>query len=168
MHIGDICYANGYISQWDQFTAQVEPIASTVPYMIARFHYNILAYTCLYFVLLSKYFVLCANWWSILAVVIMNVTGQGLDPSMGTQTLAGNVVCWLRLCFMSLQKIGPNYGTEIFASFWIWLAFHSSVSLCIYMKSGLLSDWHSPIVVYLYVLLINVSVHQSPRTLPTI
>lgn len=35
-HIGDICYANGYLSQWDQFTAQVEPIASTVPYMIAR------------------------------------------------------------------------------------------------------------------------------------
>lgn len=35
-HIGDITYANGYISQWDQFTAQVEPIASTVPYMIAR------------------------------------------------------------------------------------------------------------------------------------
>ncbi|GLU12719.1 hypothetical protein SLE2022_293780 [Rubroshorea leprosula] len=34
-HIGDICYANGYISQWDQFTSQVEPIASTVPYMIA-------------------------------------------------------------------------------------------------------------------------------------
>lgn len=33
-HIGDITYANGYISQWDQFTAQVEPIASTVPYMI--------------------------------------------------------------------------------------------------------------------------------------
>lgn len=35
-HIGDICYANGYLSQWDQFTAQIEPIASTVPYMIAR------------------------------------------------------------------------------------------------------------------------------------
>lgn len=35
MHIGDMSYANGYISQWDQFTAQVEPIASTVPYMIA-------------------------------------------------------------------------------------------------------------------------------------
>uniref|UniRef100_A0ACD5XHY4 Uncharacterized protein n=1 Tax=Avena sativa TaxID=4498 RepID=A0ACD5XHY4_AVESA len=35
MHIGDICYANGYLSQWDQFTAQVEPIASTVPYMVA-------------------------------------------------------------------------------------------------------------------------------------
>ncbi|XP_043706345.1 probable inactive purple acid phosphatase 27 [Telopea speciosissima] len=33
-HIGDITYANGYISQWDQFTSQVEPIASTVPYMI--------------------------------------------------------------------------------------------------------------------------------------
>ncbi|CAA7062159.1 unnamed protein product [Microthlaspi erraticum] len=34
-HIGDICYGNGYLSQWDQFTAQIEPIASTVPYMIA-------------------------------------------------------------------------------------------------------------------------------------
>ncbi|KAM1736922.1 hypothetical protein ACFX12_015221 [Malus domestica] len=33
-HIGDLTYANGYISQWDQFTAQVEPIASTVPYMV--------------------------------------------------------------------------------------------------------------------------------------
>ncbi|OVA00802.1 Phosphoesterase domain [Macleaya cordata] len=34
-HIGDLCYANGYLSQWDQFTSQVEPITSTVPYMIA-------------------------------------------------------------------------------------------------------------------------------------
>eukprot|EP01018_Ginkgo_biloba_P014098 Gb_25660 [translate_table: standard] len=34
-HIGDIAYANGYISQWDQFTSQIEPIASHVPYMIA-------------------------------------------------------------------------------------------------------------------------------------
>ncbi|OIW18290.1 hypothetical protein TanjilG_31430 [Lupinus angustifolius] len=34
-HIGDTTYANGYISQWDQFTAQVEPIASRVPYMTA-------------------------------------------------------------------------------------------------------------------------------------
>ncbi|XP_012854039.1 PREDICTED: probable inactive purple acid phosphatase 1 [Erythranthe guttata] len=34
-HIGDICYANGYLSQWDQFTSQVEPISSRVPYMIA-------------------------------------------------------------------------------------------------------------------------------------
>ncbi|XP_043705689.1 probable inactive purple acid phosphatase 1 isoform X2 [Telopea speciosissima] len=33
LHIGDTVYANGYISQWDQFTAQVEPIASTVSYM---------------------------------------------------------------------------------------------------------------------------------------
>jgi hypothetical protein len=37
MNIGDMCYANGYLSQWDQFTAQVEPIASTVPYMVARY-----------------------------------------------------------------------------------------------------------------------------------
>nr|GEV60432.1 probable inactive purple acid phosphatase 1 [Tanacetum cinerariifolium] len=34
-HIGDICYANGYLSQWDQFTCQIEPVASTVPYMVA-------------------------------------------------------------------------------------------------------------------------------------
>ncbi|KAJ0963491.1 hypothetical protein J5N97_028613 [Dioscorea zingiberensis] len=34
LHIGDLCYANGYLSQWDQFTAQIEPIASTVPYMV--------------------------------------------------------------------------------------------------------------------------------------
>ncbi|CAI9096465.1 OLC1v1032622C1 [Oldenlandia corymbosa var. corymbosa] len=34
-HIGDIVYANGYLSQWDQFTSQVEPIASRVPYMVA-------------------------------------------------------------------------------------------------------------------------------------
>ena len=40
-HIGDICYANGYLSQWDQFTAQVEPVASTVPYMIARFSFTL-------------------------------------------------------------------------------------------------------------------------------
>ncbi|XP_049934830.1 probable inactive purple acid phosphatase 27 isoform X3 [Nymphaea colorata] len=36
LHIGDISYADGYLSQWDQFTAQIEPIASTVPYMIAN------------------------------------------------------------------------------------------------------------------------------------
>lgn len=36
-HIGDISYANGYLSQWDQFTSQVEPIASAVPYMLARY-----------------------------------------------------------------------------------------------------------------------------------
>lgn len=33
-HIGDLCYANGYISQWDRFTSQIEPIASAVPYMV--------------------------------------------------------------------------------------------------------------------------------------
>jgi len=37
VHIGDICYADGYLSQWDQFTAQIEPIASRVPYMIGLY-----------------------------------------------------------------------------------------------------------------------------------
>ncbi|RLN32938.1 putative inactive purple acid phosphatase 27 [Panicum miliaceum] len=34
-HIGDLSYANGFLAQWDQFTAQIEPIASRVPYMVA-------------------------------------------------------------------------------------------------------------------------------------
>ncbi|KAM7254214.1 hypothetical protein ACFE04_031896 [Oxalis oulophora] len=34
-HIGDMPYANGYISQWDQFTAQVAPLTANVPYMVA-------------------------------------------------------------------------------------------------------------------------------------
>ncbi|GJN15637.1 hypothetical protein PR202_gb02571 [Eleusine coracana subsp. coracana] len=34
-HIGDLPYANGYLSQWDQFTAQVAPITAKKPYMIA-------------------------------------------------------------------------------------------------------------------------------------
>ncbi|KAM0896834.1 hypothetical protein ACQ4PT_022965 [Festuca glaucescens] len=34
-HIGDMPYANGYLSQWDQFTAQVAPISAKKPYMIA-------------------------------------------------------------------------------------------------------------------------------------
>lgn len=36
-HIGDMPYANGFLSQWDQFTEMVAPISSTVPYMVARF-----------------------------------------------------------------------------------------------------------------------------------
>ncbi|KAM7480150.1 hypothetical protein LguiA_028363 [Lonicera macranthoides] len=46
-HIGDLPYANGYISQWDQFTAQVQPITSAVPYMIARWS-GVLAETMYY------------------------------------------------------------------------------------------------------------------------
>ncbi|KAG2653542.1 hypothetical protein PVAP13_1NG460976, partial [Panicum virgatum] len=34
-HIGDLPYANGYVSQWDQFTARVAPITAKKPYMIA-------------------------------------------------------------------------------------------------------------------------------------
>nr|TKW34004.1 hypothetical protein SEVIR_2G276600v2 [Setaria viridis] len=34
-HIGDLSYANGFLAQWDQFTAQIEHIASKVPYMVA-------------------------------------------------------------------------------------------------------------------------------------
>ncbi|KAK1422387.1 hypothetical protein QVD17_25476 [Tagetes erecta] len=34
-HIGGLAYANGFLSQWDQFTAQMEPISSVKPYMIA-------------------------------------------------------------------------------------------------------------------------------------
>lgn len=68
-HIGDLAYANGYISQWDQFTSQVEPIASTVPYMVGRFvemfttcfhHlYNVEFYDC--FMLLGWSFISCSG-----------------------------------------------------------------------------------------------------------
>ncbi|CAM6117218.1 unnamed protein product [Calypogeia fissa] len=33
VHNGDLAYANGYISQWDQFLEQVEVLSSRVPYM---------------------------------------------------------------------------------------------------------------------------------------
>ncbi|KAG2678542.1 hypothetical protein I3760_11G007600 [Carya illinoinensis] len=39
--IGDLAYANGYISQWDQFMSQVEPIASTVPLMVASGNHDV-------------------------------------------------------------------------------------------------------------------------------
>ncbi|EGD77454.1 hypothetical protein PTSG_08549 [Salpingoeca rosetta] len=35
MHIGDISYARGYVSQWEQFHDQIEPIATSLPYMTA-------------------------------------------------------------------------------------------------------------------------------------
>jgi acid phosphatase type 7 len=44
--IGDLPYSNGYISQWDQFTAQVEPIASVKPFMVARFALRHITYFC--------------------------------------------------------------------------------------------------------------------------
>lgn len=42
--IGDIAYANGYMSEWDWFVHQVEPIASRVPWMHAR--YGVKLSTC--------------------------------------------------------------------------------------------------------------------------
>lgn len=111
-HIGDICYANGYISQWDQFTAQIEPIASTVPYMIARLVVIYLYY--LFVLVLVLCFILFGNWRFFLSVVTMNVTGQEQDPSMGTRILEENAVCWLRQCSMSLPTTGLNSGMGIF------------------------------------------------------
>lgn len=109
-HIGDLSYANGYISQWDQFTAQIEPIASTVPYMVARSECfsPFSAYLVIYLILYAK-------WWFILSVVIMSATGLTQVPSMGTQILEENVECCLRQCSISLLKIGLNSGME---SYW--------------------------------------------------
>nr|GMD86862.1 nucleotide pyrophosphatase/phosphodiesterase-like [Ipomoea batatas]GME04466.1 nucleotide pyrophosphatase/phosphodiesterase-like [Ipomoea batatas] len=53
--IGDLPYANGYVSQWDQFTAQVAPITSTVPFMIARFVLGPNAYLTLKFMASSQF-----------------------------------------------------------------------------------------------------------------
>eukprot|EP00698_Gefionella_okellyi_P012731 TRINITY_DN3448_c0_g1_i1.p1 TRINITY_DN3448_c0_g1~~TRINITY_DN3448_c0_g1_i1.p1 ORF type:complete len:576 (+),score=64.75 TRINITY_DN3448_c0_g1_i1:121-1728(+) len=33
VHIGDIAYAVGYAAQWDEFMAQIQPVAANVPYM---------------------------------------------------------------------------------------------------------------------------------------
>ncbi|GMY16493.1 probable inactive purple acid phosphatase 1 [Fagus crenata] len=73
-HIGDICYANGYLSQWDQFTAQVEPITSTVPYMIASGNHE-------------------RDW-------------PGTGSFYGNMDSGGDVVCWLRICFMYSTDYG--------------------------------------------------------------
>jgi hypothetical protein len=35
-HIGDLAYANGYMSEWDQFHEQVGDIAARVPYMVTN------------------------------------------------------------------------------------------------------------------------------------
>ncbi len=36
LHIGDLSYATGFESEWDIFMSQIEPIASSMPYMIAQ------------------------------------------------------------------------------------------------------------------------------------
>ncbi|EFJ46276.1 hypothetical protein VOLCADRAFT_105635 [Volvox carteri f. nagariensis] len=35
LHIGDISYARGYSTQWDNFMHQIEPLAARMPYMVA-------------------------------------------------------------------------------------------------------------------------------------
>ncbi|MFS7971527.1 putative phosphodiesterase I [Helianthus anomalus] len=37
-HMGDLTYANGFLTRWDQFTKQVKPISLVKPYMIARLY----------------------------------------------------------------------------------------------------------------------------------
>ncbi|KAI3727045.1 hypothetical protein L1987_66853 [Smallanthus sonchifolius] len=39
-HIGNLAFAEGYISQWDQFTAQIQPVASRKAYMTASGNYD--------------------------------------------------------------------------------------------------------------------------------
>jgi hypothetical protein len=51
VHIGDLCYANGYLSQWDQFTAQIEPIASTIPYMIGMYVNYVFLLICFFYLI---------------------------------------------------------------------------------------------------------------------
>ena len=37
--IGDLPYADGFMSKWDQFTSQVEPILWVIPYMLTRYNF---------------------------------------------------------------------------------------------------------------------------------
>lgn len=103
-HIGDLPYANGYISQWDQFTAQVGPIASAVPYMIARLICMHFSTSCL-----SKYLA-CVCFVSITAAAITSVIGQIQVRFTILQIRVENAVCLLRPCTTSLQKIEPSSG----------------------------------------------------------
>eukprot|EP00927_Polykrikos_kofoidii_P026610 TRINITY_DN23667_c0_g1_i1.p1 TRINITY_DN23667_c0_g1~~TRINITY_DN23667_c0_g1_i1.p1 ORF type:complete len:687 (-),score=77.31 TRINITY_DN23667_c0_g1_i1:259-2238(-) len=36
LHVGDLAYATGYSSEWDQFMSQIEPLSSQAPYMVAQ------------------------------------------------------------------------------------------------------------------------------------
>ena len=108
-HIGDLPYANGYISQWDQFTSQVEPIASAVPYMIGRFACLQCSFLCMYNTVISlNYlfeFTFCTP-----TVAIMNVMYQGQDPSMTLMIQVVNVVFFQRPCFMFLLRTELSFG----------------------------------------------------------
>jgi hypothetical protein len=55
VHIGDLCYANGYLSQWDQFTAQIEPIASTIPYMIGMYVNYVFLLICFFYLIYLRF-----------------------------------------------------------------------------------------------------------------
>ncbi len=48
LHVGDISYADGYQSHWDDFMRLIEPIASRVPYMVGpgnhEFWFNFTSY----------------------------------------------------------------------------------------------------------------------------
>lgn len=35
IHNGDIVYANGYLSEWDQFADQISNITNRVPYLLS-------------------------------------------------------------------------------------------------------------------------------------
>jgi hypothetical protein len=41
----------------------------------------------------------------------------GTGSFYGNMDSGGDVVCWLRICFMSLLTTGPNSGTEILLPF---------------------------------------------------
>jgi len=36
LHVGDLSYATGYESKWENFMAQIEPLSSSMPYMVAH------------------------------------------------------------------------------------------------------------------------------------
>ena len=108
VHIGDICYANGYLSQWDQFTAQIEPIASTVPYMIGRsveclssiLSYVPPMYSCIRLFTRRGTF----------AVVTMRGIGLALVHSTGISTPVENAVSLPKLCSTLQLRTVQNSG----------------------------------------------------------
>ncbi|KAE8681401.1 putative inactive purple acid phosphatase 27 [Hibiscus syriacus] len=101
-HIGDLSYSNGYGSQWDQFTAQVEPIASTVPYMIARVSNRGRVFSHFEFTVIVA-----------IAGAIAGVAAELRVVLQYSRFGAVNVVCQQKRCFIILLRTRQSFAQQL-------------------------------------------------------
>lgn len=138
-HIGDLPYANGYISQWDQFTAQVAPITAKKPYMIARLVPVIVQCSDK----LNKCSGICSYSFGIFvsidAAVTMRGTGPTPEGSSTSRTPAASAAFRQRPCTTTRPRIEPTSGTFrsplLYISFHVWGGHKSLwISQMVYLK----------------------------------